>query len=68
MTKDNGETWETVQKLPRRQPWFPTHIDLSSFDGEKIQLRFKVETRPDGVGKNTGGLSVDNVVILTNKA
>lgn len=63
VTKDSGETWETVRILPKRQPWAPTTVDLSTYDGEKIQLRFKVTSAE---GRETGGLSVDNVILLTN--
>ena len=66
VTTDGGENWQTVSRLERTQDWSESGLDLSAFDGQAgVQVRFNVDARE---GRRTGGLSVDNVVLLTDKA
>jgi subtilisin family serine protease len=65
VSSDAGESWNTVSTMERRSEWGSTGLDLSDYDGQSVQLRFNVKTSE---GRNTGGLQVDNVVLLTDKA
>lgn len=65
VSSDGGENWNTVSRLERREDWSEKGLDLSNYDGQTVQLRFHVDSRE---GRSTGGLSVDNVVLLTDKA
>jgi subtilisin family serine protease len=64
VSNDGGENWTTVSRLERSQDWAESGLDLSGYDGQSVQVRFKVGAR---AGRSTGGLSVDNVVLLTDK-
>ena len=65
VSSDGGENWTTVSRMDRRSDWSEQGLDLSNFDGQSVQLRFHVDSRE---GRRSGGLSVDNVALLTNKA
>jgi hypothetical protein len=65
VSSDGGENWNTVSRLDRRSDWGQQGLDLSAYDGQSVQVRFHVDSRE---GRRTGGLSVDNVVLLTDKA
>lgn len=65
VSSDGGENWTTVERMDRRSDWSERGIDLSSYDGESIQVRFQMDSRE---GRRTNGMSIDNVVLLTDKA
>lgn len=65
VSSDGGENWATVSRLERNSAWAENGVDLSAFDGKSVQIRFQVESR---AGRSSGGLSVDNVSLLTDKA
>jgi len=64
VSSDGGENWTTVSRLERNQDWAESGLDLSAYDGQSVQVRFNVQARS---GRSTGGLSVDNVALLTDK-
>ena len=58
----DGENW-TRQSILRRNSagWREQAANLSEFDGQKIQLKFQVDSHE---GKRFGGLRLDNVRLL----
>jgi subtilisin family serine protease len=65
VSSDGGESWNTVSRLDRSSDWGQNGLDLSAYDGQSIQVRFDVQARE---GRSSGGMQVDNVVLLTDKA
>lgn len=65
VSSDGGESWDTVSRMERQAEWAEHGLDLSAYDGQSIQVRFETGVRE---GRNTGGLSVDNVKLLTDKS
>ena len=64
VSSDGGENWDTVSRMDRRSDWAQNGLDLSAYDGKNVQIRFNHEGRE---GRSSGGMQVDNVVLLTDK-
>jgi len=64
VSSDGGESWNTVSRLERAGDWAENGLDLSAYDGQSVQIRFAHDGRE---GRASGGVQVDNVVLLTDK-
>ncbi|MCA9792342.1 MAG: immune inhibitor A, partial [Candidatus Eremiobacteraeota bacterium] len=56
----DGENWSSLQQLTGDSEWATHSLDLSAFDGQNVQLRFRL-TSDSSV--NSDGFYLDNVVI-----
>ena len=62
----DGENWDRQSILRRHSSgWKEQAANLSEFDGQKIQLKFQVDSHE---GKRFGGLRLDNVRLLVEPA
>ncbi|MBI3929674.1 MAG: S8 family serine peptidase [Armatimonadetes bacterium] len=59
-TADGGQTWTELGKYEGFSEWSGHSVDLSAFDSQKVQIRFRLTS--DG-SLQKDGVSVDNVVI-----
>lgn len=64
VSKDTGASWTTVlSKTTSNGSFIKERVDLSSFDGTKIKLRFSFDTK-DSILNNFEGWYMDNVSVL----
>ncbi|MGE0488691.1 MAG: S8 family serine peptidase [Vulcanimicrobiota bacterium] len=56
----DGQNWSRLQGFTGRSDWASHQLDLSAFDGQNLQLRFRLTS--DG-SVNGDGFHLDNVVI-----
>ena len=66
LVSTDGENWDRQSILRRHSGgWKEQAANLSEFDGQKIQLKFQVDSHE---GKRFGGLRLDNVRLLVEPA
>lgn len=56
----NGTDWSRLETFTGESPWERHRIDLSSFDGQRIRLRFRLQS-DSSVARD--GFSLDRVVV-----
>ena len=61
---EGSEEWTTLNDLPRNSDWAAREIDLADFSGDKIQVRFQMESNSR---TNSDGVYVDNFRILAEE-
>ncbi|MEW6281128.1 MAG: S8 family serine peptidase [Candidatus Eremiobacterota bacterium] len=59
-----GHKWREVGKLEGIQDWKGYQIDLSDYEGQEIQLRFRMESDES---RNRDGVYLDNAVITARQ-
>lgn len=60
VTADEGKSWQEVDRLSGRAPWTRRTCDLAAFEGQTIQVRFRLVS--DGDIEFTG-VDVDDVTV-----
>lgn len=63
LVSEDGEDWSTLTELNKNREWHTEGVDLTEYDGKKIQLRFSTISRK---GRASKGIKVDNLRILSN--
>ena len=65
VSADGGENWKSVRAMSRRsgEDWRYSEVDLSRYDGEKIQVRMRLKTDEQG---GSAGARIDNFRVVSN--
>mgnify|MGYP000333111278 FL=1 len=64
VSADGGENWKSVRAMSRRsgEDWRYSEVDLSRYDGEKIQVRMRLKTDEEG---GSTGARIDNFRVVS---
>ncbi len=56
----DGQTWNKLAELSGQQDWTKQQVDLSAYDGQSVQVRFRFQSDSSQAGD---GFYLDNVMI-----
>ena len=57
----DGRRWEQLQRIENSDGWKTHGLDLSSYEGKTVQLRFTVNSR---IGRAKNGISLSNLQVF----